>query len=126
MKRSSSLTSPSIPLLTLPAQAIDEVGESEEEGEEGEEYRSKAIPQARQGQQLLQPGVSQKAGQQLMYSLELIMGVMLKFLDELQEQGGGGGGAGGLAAAAGGQQAGGKWAGVQADLALGAVRVLGR
>lgn len=81
-----------------------------------------------QGQQLLQPGVSQKAAQQLMYNLETTVSVILQFMDELQEQGGGAGAGAALAgaAAAAGTGAGGRWAALQADLALGAVRVLGR
>jgi hypothetical protein len=100
---------------------IDEAGESEED----EEYDSSsmsasrpAVPQ-RQGQQLLQPGVSQKAAQQLMYSLESTMAVVLQFMDELQEQGGGTGTVGSGVVS-------GRWSSVQADLALGAVRLLGR
>ena len=59
-----------------------------------------------------------------MYSLESTVAVVLQFMDELQEQGGGGAAvtAGGGAAGGGG----GRWTAVQTDLALGAVRLLGR
>jgi hypothetical protein len=66
------------------------------------------------------------------YSLESTVAVVLQFMDELQEQGGGGAAAAaaaappGTATAAAAASAGGRWAMAQADLALGAVRLLGR
>ena len=119
---------------------IDEAGESEEDDEGGggggdgpplsggtAGRGSGGAWPPRQGQQLLQPGVSQKAAQQLMYSLESTVAVVLQFMDELQEQGGGGAAVAGMAAAAvAADAAGGRWPAVQADLALGAVRLLGR
>ena len=118
---------------------IDEAGESEEDEEGGSGGDGPPLSGGtagrgsggawppRQGQQLLQPGVSQKAAQQLMYSLESTVAVVLQFMDELQEQGGGGAAVAGMAAAAvAADAAGGRWPAVQADLALGAVRLLGR
>ncbi|GAX74169.1 hypothetical protein CEUSTIGMA_g1618.t1 [Chlamydomonas eustigma] len=99
---------------------IDEAGESEEDEEYDSSFSaSRPTAPQRQGQQLLQPGVSQKAAQQLMYSLESTVAVVLQFMDELQEQGGGTGTVGSGVVT-------GRWSSVQADLALGAVRLLGR
>mmetsp|Transcript_36419 Transcript_36419/g.81053 ORF Transcript_36419/g.81053 Transcript_36419/m.81053 type:complete len:1243 (+) Transcript_36419:134-3862(+) len=135
--------------------AIDEAGEEEEgEEEEGEEQqpaaaaavpqRSMAVsaadsPRRRRASNMRLPSMSEKASQQLMYSLGQTIALVLQFMDVLQEQGGGvgmgpahGHGVSGSAAAAdaahtstsGGAAHGA--GGMQAALALGAVRVLGR
>ncbi len=69
-------------LLLLPSprpfQVIDEENEGEEE--EGPARSSQREPPARQGQQLLPGGVSQKGAQQLLYSLESTVAVIVQFM----------------------------------------------
>lgn len=107
-----------------PPRPCMQVGESEEESGDDDDSSggrrsggggASAREQPRR-QQLLMPGVSPKAAQQLMYTLEKTVAVMLQFMDELQEQGGG------AHAAVGSTDTSGSQAGASA-VAAGALRV---